>query len=227
MTGDELAATITPRLDWRMAGMVILACVVAALVGFTTPYTIAGSNTAGDIQTSTEIQGCRSQANAEVTDARNDVDQLRITNDILQNEFNNAIVNSDLPALVALQPRFEPTRKALLAAGVTLDRTNAAYQEAVRMSREDPEEFLRRCDDPAPVATTTTSTIPATTTPQTAPPASVPTSKVGRRVTTTTRPTSTTGSTTSTTVYRTPPTTTAPPCVGLFPIPLPKEIPCI
>lgn len=220
------------RRDWKLTAALILSFAVVGMLAIVTPLVISTSNTTGALTDSTDIGSCRAAANASLTDARNDVDQLRVEKDALELAFNDALTRGDAAALTALGPLFNPLRVRLLDAGRVADARNSDYQAAVRMAVDDPRTFLRRCRanglTPDPTTTTTAVPIVTATTPTTIP--VLPSSSTVRarrstpRATTpTTRPRAVQTSSTSSTVYRTLPGATSTPLLCVL---LPKEIPC-
>lgn len=209
-------------LNWGQLVVVVLLCVVSVLIGLTLPYARNASNTSDDLARSTEISGCRAAANADVIDARTNVDSVNVELNLLDNRFNDALLNANQAEADAIRPLGAPLRKELEAVTADYRAKNDAYQDAVRLSVDDPDTFLSRCRRNELIPATTSTTTPRLTGAVGEPTTTTTDGRPPRRTTTTTRPSTTTTGSTTTTTYRSSPTPSAP-CI----VPIPLELPCL
>lgn len=147
------------KQDRRITWVLALSAVVVVLVGLGTPAVISTSNTTGKVVEAADIQGCRSQANASVTEARTEFDVARATRDtaathltVLTNEGLVAGVTGDdetferiLGELNAVRVEVTEAEAVVVDATEHLREVAAVYKERVIQSREDPDTFLREC----------------------------------------------------------------------------------
>lgn len=104
----------------------------------------ASSNTEAQ-RRSDSITGCRAEANSEVTDANTEARRAELANEVLTNRFIEVVATRNPTSLSEVLPKLPPSRARLEAADAALDAANQNYQEAVRLSQEDPERFLDLC----------------------------------------------------------------------------------
>jgi hypothetical protein len=141
-----LVASLAPR-DRKMTVLIVLAAVTIGFLAFGTPAAISASNTSKQISNGTDLQGCRSQFSAEVTDATTRLNQTRARSDIAQDDFLVAILAGDKDKRDTLLQDFGTIRVQMTKDSLSLDNANLRYQQAVTLSRTNPKRFLAMCSD--------------------------------------------------------------------------------
>lgn len=132
------------RHDWKMSLLIVLVFVTVGFVAFGTPAALSASNTGAKLARSSEITGCRSAANARVTDATTTLNKTRTQSDIIQDSFLLAVTNRSGDP-VQLAKDLVTVTKQLKIDSNNLDRVNKRYQTAVTLSNDDPDAFLDWC----------------------------------------------------------------------------------
>lgn len=150
---------VATRHDRRITWVLVLSAVVVVLVGIGTPAVISTSNTTQKVIEAADLQGCRSQANTKVTEARTEFDVARSERDtaathltVLTNEGLVAAVTGDdvtfervLADVVDARAAVVRAEQVVVAATGHLRDVSASYAAAVVQSREDPGAFLAEC----------------------------------------------------------------------------------
>lgn len=147
--------------DRRITVVMILSGIVVVLIGLGTPAVISTSNTTSEVRKSTELAGCRSAYAAEVTDRRTEFDIARSHRDTAAAVVNLTLLElaqaaifgddtrvQELEAqLPALREAVRDANEAVADADAALIAANQVYQDAIALSRSDPEQFLADCSN--------------------------------------------------------------------------------
>lgn len=217
-------------VNWGQLVVVVLLCVVSVLIGVTLPYARNASSGTEALAVASDVDACSRDAGSDITDARTALDRAKADDDILDNQFRDALSYGDVAAIERIRAENAPARERIIAASAEVDRVNTAYQAAVDLLRFDRDEFLARCQAgtlmPAPLDDTPDPATTVTTAPTTTAVPFTTTAPMRRRASTTTTTGTTVPATTSTTRAR-PTSTTQPPCEAfLTPLSIPLELPC-
>jgi gamma-glutamyl:cysteine ligase YbdK (ATP-grasp superfamily) len=127
-------------LRWLLVGVAIVT-VTTLVVGFiTAPYIISGANNSDQVVKGNELNACRSQLAAQVTDARTNVDEARTGYEVALGEVAQQLAaKSDLTiALKALADAGDD----IAAKTVALRQVTTDYKAALVVSSDDPNQFL-------------------------------------------------------------------------------------
>lgn len=110
---------------------------VIAILGL--PKIFSGADNSEVVKRGNEMQACRSQFAAAVTDARDRSDDLilRVVKDSIVRD------QTDVLALAVDPPG--PRRSLIDQARADKRQANREYQMRIRQSRTDPDAFLRAC----------------------------------------------------------------------------------
>lgn len=144
---------LTAVMAWITVALVAATVLLAAIYG---PNILNSTNAVKD---GTDLQGCRSQANAMVTEARTEFDVARAERDtaathltVLTNEGLVAGVTGDdatfervLGDLNAARAEVLTAEASVVEATQHLRNVSATYKAKVVQSRENPDAFLRQC----------------------------------------------------------------------------------
>lgn len=150
---------LVPPTDRRITIVLALSAILVVLVGIGTPAVITTSNTTQQVVRSAELNACRSQAAAKVTEARTEFDVARADRDTVAshltaatNEGLAAAVTGDDTTFASILEEVPVIRAELIAAEEQVVATTRAlraasdlYRVQVIQSREDPDVFLRQC----------------------------------------------------------------------------------
>jgi hypothetical protein len=153
---DRLKADwVTTTLGILTAGVVILTFAGAVLYG---PDIVNSTNA---VERGTDLTGCRSSYNAEVTDRRTAFDIARSERDTVDSEADVLLLSLAENSIFGNGDRIDDLREQIVpkrielaehnervkAADAALIEANAAYQEAIALSRDDPEGFVADCKE--------------------------------------------------------------------------------
>lgn len=126
--------------------MTFLGLLVFAVISV--PATLASNDNSSQVARGNDLAACRSQANADVTDKRTDLDLALAHSASLQDQFLIQIGGPrDPKAYVALFAKIADAQHRLDTTAAALKASNAAYQVAVDLSAADPDQFLRNCQE--------------------------------------------------------------------------------
>lgn len=140
----EVTTPTKPR-DLRVTIVLILSCISVIIMGIGTPIVLSQSTTTGQLRDSSAVQGCRSQANAKVTDANTKLTDIRVQNDILQDDLFAAAIDKDVAGITNVKERLPLLLTALIDANAEVKKANYDFQTAVKLSNDDPKKFLKMC----------------------------------------------------------------------------------
>lgn len=146
--------------DRRITLVLTLTAVVVLLVGLGTPAVISTSNTTQKVVDGTNLNACRAQANAKVTDARTGFDVARSQRDTLATHLTGDLVEGLVAAVTDDDARLEQivveipkvradvdaAEQRVVEATKHLRDVADDYAAAVVQSREDPAAFLDECE---------------------------------------------------------------------------------
>lgn len=147
--------------DRRITVVLALCALVAFLVILGTPAVINASSTVDEVSRGNQLAACRSTSSAAVTDkrtefdiARSDRDSVRADADTLLLALSRAAIFGDRDRVRDLAAQIDATDARLQEAQAKVDKAdqalldaNAAYQDAIALSRQDPEGFLTDCEE--------------------------------------------------------------------------------
>lgn len=157
----DKSQSIDRRINGILVGIALVVLVTLALAAIYFPQFASRTN---DLSQSTRIQGCRSQSNAQVTNARTEFDVARANRDTAATRLNLLIAEglvdvarSDEVALAELLPNIESARTAVSnAEGDVVSATRALraaqeeHQIRTDQSISNPRQYLIDCRNFAP-----------------------------------------------------------------------------
>ncbi len=131
------------KRDRRLTIVIILTVIVIGFLIVGTPAAISSQNTTAQINTSSQITGCRAQAQAKVTAANVNLNLAVAHSVALEDQFLVAIGGPRDPAIyAALFAQLSAAQTAITRAADIVITTNNTYQMAVQLSNSNPHKFL-------------------------------------------------------------------------------------
>lgn len=133
------------RLNILLTCSLVLVVGVALFAMFALPAILNSSSNSDQLNRSNDLNSCRSELSADVTNARTALDDARTDLELQSNIGLQGVAEKDTAKLqdaiaqsVLIRKRIDETRAHLLQA-------NQTFQVGITESRQHPDDFLRKC----------------------------------------------------------------------------------
>lgn len=140
-----LVAEPVDKVPWRINLILLLVGITVLVVIVSLPSILTTSSTTSTLRLGTDLQGCRSLYNAEVTDARTRLDLANAASSSLQDQFLTNLGSRDAVLLGTILKNLGLAQMELDAAAKAEAKANNVYQRATKVSNTDQDKFLDEC----------------------------------------------------------------------------------
>ncbi len=127
-------------LRWLLVGVAVVTVTTLAVGFITAPYIISGANNSDQVVKGNDLNACRSQMGAKVTDARTNVDEARTAYEVALGVVAQSLASKvDLTGSLA---QLAGAGDDIDAKTADLRKANDDYKAALALSVESPDAFL-------------------------------------------------------------------------------------